>query len=644
MFMQKRLLSLFELLSQGDSKISCKRLSEKLKVTERTIRNDITSINSILEKHGAVIKIKRGEGYYIDIFDLNLYQEYLAKNSEEIMDSNEIPDSPIERNKYILKHILYNNDYIKVEDLADILYVSKVTILNDIKRIKTILSKYNLTLISKPYHGLKISGKEFDIRQCISDNIINRDFENYIIGFTDEEKDLFKDVNLDELQEVVLKEVNKSNVEFSDFNFKNFMIHLAITISRILLNHKLENTKDIPHYDFNINDCVENIFKYIENKYNIIISKADKFYIYNHYNTKSKSLNDDIDNIDIRIVNYTKELLNTIYDTYNFDLREDKILYHDLLLHFKSILNSKYYNLNKVNPLINTIKSNYPLAFEITFTSIEKVFKNSIYTFNEDEVGYVSLHIGAAIERFFQNNIKIKNAVIICGSGYGTSRLLEAQINKVFHDKLNIIECLSFNQFKSKKFTNIDLIISTIPLKHDTIPVVLVDFTLLNKDIQNVSKAITNKSVISSKLLDEYFDPKLFIKSPKVKSKTELLNLMCCILNENEIVFPSFTKSILYRETLSPTNIDNFLAIPHPMELSSTKTKICVAVLDEPIIWNEEVSVKFVMMLAINKNDYFDMDSVYNIFIKIINDDGIQDKLSNCTNFNEFISIVEMLL
>ena len=128
MFMQKRLLSLFELLSQGDSKISCKRLSEKLKVTERTIRNDITSINSILEKHGAVIKIKRGEGYYIDIFDLNLYQEYLAKNSEEIMDSNEIPDSPIERNKYMLKHILYNNDYIKVEDLADILYVSKVTI------------------------------------------------------------------------------------------------------------------------------------------------------------------------------------------------------------------------------------------------------------------------------------------------------------------------------------------------------------------------------------------------------------------------------------------------------------------------------------------------------------------------------------
>lgn len=641
MFIQKRLLSLFELLNQDDVKISCKRLSEKLKVTERTIRNDITSINSILKKHGAIIKIKRSEGYYIDIFDLNLYQEYLAKNSEEIMDSNELPDSPIERNKYILKHILYNNDYIKVEELADILYVSKVTILNDIKRIKTILSKYNLTLISKPYHGLKISGKELDIRHCISDNIINRDFENYIMGFTEDEKELFKNINLDELQEVVLNEVNKSNVEFSDFNFKNFMIHLAIAINRILLDYKLESTKNIPYYGFDINDSLENIFNYLENKYNIIISKADKFYIYNHYNTKSKSL---IDNIDIRIVNYTKELLKIIYDTYNFDLRDDEILYHDLLLHFKSILNSKYYNLNKVNPLINTIKSNYPLAFEITFTSIEKVFKNSIYSFNEDEVGYVSLHIGAAIERFFQNNINPKNTVIVCGSGYGTSRLLEAQINKVFHDKLNIIECLSFNQFKLKKFTDIDLIISTIPLNHDTIPIVLVDFTLLNKDIQNISKAITNKSVISSKILDEYFDPKLFLKSPNVKIKNDLLNLMCDILNENEIVFPSFTDSILYRETLSPTNLDNFLAIPHPMELSSTKTKVCVAILDEPIFWNEEVSVKVVMMLAINKNDYFDIDSVYSILIKIINDDDIKHKLSLCNNFEEFISIIKSLI
>ncbi len=76
------------------------------------------------------------------------------------MDSSEIPDSPIERNQYILKYILYNNTYIKLEDLANSLYVSKFTILNDIKRIKPILLKYNLILVSKPYYGVKIEGRK----------------------------------------------------------------------------------------------------------------------------------------------------------------------------------------------------------------------------------------------------------------------------------------------------------------------------------------------------------------------------------------------------------------------------------------------------------------------------------------------------
>ncbi len=311
-----------------------------------------------------------------------------------------------------------------------------------------------------------------------------------------------------------------------------------------------------------------------------------------------------------------------------------------MIIHFKSILSSKYYNLNKINPLINSIKNNYPLAFEITLTSIEKVFKNSIYDFTEDEIGYVSLHIGAAIERFSQNNIKHKNTVIICGSGYGSSRLLEAKINKVFLEKLQIIDCLSLNQLDTYNLSNIDLIISTIPLKHKDIPVVFVDFSLISKDIQNISKTITDNSIISTKILSEYFSKELFIYEPQVSSKEDLLNLMCDALNNQEIVFPSFKKSVLYRETLSPTNLDDFLAIPHPMELSSIKTKICVAILKEPIIWNKDISVKAVIMLAINKNDYFEMGTIYDIFLKIINSDTLKDKLSTCSTFDEFISVL----
>lgn len=632
MFSNERLLSLFNLINKNDTKITCKSLSEKLNVTERTIRNDITSINYLLKDHGAIIKIKRCEGYYIDILDLNKYQEFLANNSKNIMYSNNIPNSPENRYKYILKFLLYSNNYAKVDDLASNLFVSKLTILNDIKRIKGILSKYNLTIVSKPYYGIIISGKESDIRKCISHNIIEKNFNDYIIGFTENEKEIFSSIDLEELQKIILTEINKASLEFSDINLKNFMIHIAITISRLLLNKKInleDDTTISKDYKIEDNIAVNNICAYIINKYNLSIEKEDMLYIYNHFNLKCNSSDNNINN---EIINYTSELLQVIYDTYNFDLRNDKVLFNDLKIHFKSILNPKYLDENKVNPLLKTIKSNYPLSFEITFTSIKKIFENTIYSFNEDEIGYVSLHIGAAMERFFQNNVSIKNTIIVCGSGYGTSRLLEAQITKVFHNKLNIVECLSLNQFNSKHLKNIDLIISTIPITHKEIPVVLVDFILLNKDIQNISKAITYQN--------NYFDKNLFLVHPNVKDKNELLNLMCDTLLKNEIVSASFKDSIFCRENLSSTNLNNFLAIPHPMELSATKTKLCIAILNNYITWKDESSVKVVIMLAINKNDYFHMDNAYNILIKIISDDYIQNKLSLCKSYEDFTSII----
>ncbi|WP_311315437.1 PTS sugar transporter subunit IIA [Clostridioides sp. ES-S-0108-01] len=465
-----------------------------------------------------------------------------------------------------------------------------------------------------------------------------------MIGITDKEIELFNNVDLIELQKIVLSEINKFNINFLDFNLKNFIIHLAITISRILDDYCLDNALDIVLTNFELNTAVENIFDYIESKYTVIISKADRIYLYNHFITKSSLLDNVSNGVDTKIMEYVEEILEVINNQYTFDLRGDSVLFNDLVLHFKSILNSKSYNLNKVNPLINTIKSNYPLAFEITLNAIEKVFKKSIYSFTEDEIGYVSLHIGAGIERFFQNNIKCKNVVLVCGSGYGSSRLLEVQLNKVFHDKINILQCLSFNQFLASKLSDVDIIISTIPLNHDSIPVVLVDLKLLKKDIENISKSIINDSHTYSNLLDNFFDKNLFIVNPKIKNKDELINLMCNKLTQNEIVFPSFTESVFYRESLSSTNIDDFLAIPHPMELSSIKTKICISILNEPIYWNKDSTVKLIMMLAINKDDYTKINSIYDIFLKIINDNDIRDSISNCNDFDSFLSIIKSII
>ena len=636
--MNQRLLSLFKLLNENNEYIPSKILSSKLKVSERTIRSDISTLNSILSDYGTSIKMKKGSGYHIVISDLSLYQNYLAEISKDLIDNSEIPDSPLERTKYIIKYLLNNKEYIKVEDLADKLYVSKVTIINDLKRVKSVLSKYNLTLVSKPYYGIKVSGKEIDIRRCLSSNMINRNFDNYIIGITDEEIELFKDIDLIDLHSFILNEINDSDITFSDFNLKNFIIHVAIATTRILNGYIMNNDENIVFTNFKQNETLETIFNYLESKYNISINKADKLYIHNHFTSKSLPSNNTFENFDDRIIEYVNDILIEIYNSYNFDLRNDSILFKDLLLHFKSILNSKYYNLSKSNPLINMIKSNYPLAFEISLTAVEKVFNKTMYTLTEDEIGYISLHIGAAIERLFEKTDTPKNIAIVCGSGYGSSRLLEAKLHKIFQNKINIVDCLSYNDFNKNNLNNIDLIISTIPLKHESIPVILVNLALLNKDIENISKAISSDEISKFIGLNDFFDDKLFIYHPNVKDKSELINLMCTKLSENGIVYSNFIESVFTRENLSSTDIDNFLAIPHPMDLGAIKTKICVAILKEPLQWNNESYIRIVLMLAINKDDCNKIDSLYELFLNIIQDTNLKNEICDCKTYTDFIN------
>jgi lichenan operon transcriptional antiterminator len=636
--MNQRLLSLFKLLNENNDYIPSKMLSSKLKVSERTIRSDISTLNSILNAYGASIKMKKGSGYHIDISDLSLYQNYLAELSKELIDDNEIPDSPLERNKYIIKYLLNNKEYIKVEDLADMLYVSKVTVINDLKRVKSNLSKYNLTLVSKPYYGIKVSGKEIDIRRCFSSDMINRNFDNYIIGITNEEIELFRDIDLIDLYSFILNEIDEDDITFSDFNLKNFIIHIAISTTRILNGYIMNNDENIVFTNFKQNRTLENIYDYLESKYNISINKAEKLYIYNHFTSKSVPSNNNFENFDDRIVEHVNELLLEIYNSYNFDLRNDSILFNDLLLHFKSILNSKYYNLSKSNPLINMIKSNYPLAFEISLTAVEKVFSKTMYTLTEDEVGYLSLHIGAAIERLFEETDTPKNIAIICGSGYGSSRLLEAKLHKIFQNKINIVACLSYNDFNKNNLNNIDLIISTVPVKHKVIPVILVNLALLNKDIENISKAISSEQISKFIGINSFFDDKLFIHHPSVKDKKDLINLMCTKLLENGFVASNFNESVLTRESLSSTDIESFLAIPHPLELSATQTKICVAILKEPIQWSDEGYIQFVLMLAINRDDSDKIDSLYELFLNIIQDANLKNEICDCENYNDFMN------
>lgn len=628
MFSSSRLEEIFIQISKNEF-TTIKELTNSFHVTDRTIRTDIQAINLEIAKYECEILLKRKSGYYLMSYNKDKFKELQnqIKKQTNVLTFNSLDD----RIKYILQKLLYSQDYVILDDLANEVFVSRNTLQNYIKPIKETLETYNLIYVSKPNLGVKVFGNEKDKRECLLNEILCKDTPTYIIGFTKEEQMLFRDIDLFEIQTLVNQLLNKHDIHASDYDRKNLIMHCALMISRVKTENYIPFDVQFPIQD-DIYELIEQLCIQLENKFDIQITSGEKQYIYLHIASNTHMNIYSVNTV--KLQNQITKLLEVIYEEYNFDLRQDAILKKDLFNHFSSILSSKNIYMNKKNPLLNTIKTNFPLPFEITLTSTAKVFSEAL---TEDEIGYISLHIGAAIERCFTSMYQKKRVVLVCGSGIATTRMLEARLQTFFNSKIVIVNKISYAEFMHYDFANIDFVISTIPIQSDNIPVEIVDFTLKNTDIEKISKRLSHMDK-KANFVAKFFDKQLFIHKSNEVTKEDVLTELAHLLENQNIVSDTFIHSVLERESIACTNLNDIFAIPHPMEACSKETKVAVAILDQPVEWNDKhEEVQIIFMISIKQGEQKQFEHLYDLFIEIVGNTKLQQDIVHSNSFEEFL-------
>src|SRR5699024_5167167 len=136
---------------------------------------EISNLRKMIDKDKIEIASKPGYGYSIIIHDDEYYDEVTnqvqEKNIKKIQDFSK--DS-FNRITYIIQELLIAEGYIKIDQLAEELFVSRSTLENDINEVRIQLEKYHIEVFSKPNYGLKINYSEFDLRRCISEYFYNQ--------------------------------------------------------------------------------------------------------------------------------------------------------------------------------------------------------------------------------------------------------------------------------------------------------------------------------------------------------------------------------------------------------------------------------------------------------------------------------------
>lgn len=92
-------------------------------------------------------------------------------------------------------------------------------------------------------------------------------------------------------------------------------------------------------------------------------------------------------------------MLHEVEQELDLEIAYDEELIYGLCLHLKPAINRYKYDLTIKNPLLAEIKKNYQMSFDAAVIMGKYLSRHKGLDINEDEIGYLALHIGAALER-----------------------------------------------------------------------------------------------------------------------------------------------------------------------------------------------------------------------------------------------------
>ena len=639
-FSYQRLDDLFDFFLLKKEPILIKDIASTINVSERTIRTDISNLNDYLIDKNAKIKLIRQKGYILDCEDEKKIIDWWGNFNKT--EGYSLLGSLKERQNYLFALLLNELKYYSVYELMEHLCISKNTLYMYLKNIRKTLSNYNLKLINNTNTGFKVIGTEYDKRKAILDLFLINDLQSYLVGFTDLEKLFLTNIDLDLLNTLESKYLYSLQLLDSDFYHKNIISTIALAIARVKEGLTInEISIEVPKLMEHALDAIYLFLKEIENSFSITlpINEINYFILTLSINVPRLIKNPKNHPSESSII--VDELLTSIYETSNLNWTKDKILFEDLVNHIENFIKISSIDKERKNPILSTIINSFPFAYSLSLTHLGVIGKKYNIFFSEDEVGYIALHIAGAIERHKAKTQQL-NVIIVCGGGFAMSKIIESKINKKFPNKFNIKKTYSYAEFQLSNISDIDLTITTLPFTQENTPTVYIDMSNIDKAIDDLKYYLTDDQINNNVM--QLFNPENFYYFDTDKlSKKDLLVKMAVDLEKQNIVSADFVSSVLERESLQTTLINDVIAIPHSMTMIANRSRVSVAIFPNGIQWEKDKKCNFIFLLAISKTDNEITDNLYDLILNLIDDKAMTKQLLKAYTFHEFKNLLSIL-
>ena len=606
----------------------------------------------------------------------------------------------------ILKMILYFDESgLKLSDIAGTMEIPKADVRKDLEIMSEELKKDGIKLIYENYKGYKLTGNKGNLlvkRLEIIENIIRElketgDFFNSGDSVTWHSEEYFygyiKYENL-EITRNFLELIGKElGLEIDEENYNRVFSYILMLINfdelygnkeELLSRNFLFHT---PEY-LAVERILGKLFKENDRKES---PKEAKLLLITDLimGINISGLKDDIFYKWINEEAVAEEITDKISDMINLNLRGDKILITGLIDNLKFSIYRIKNDIQIINSVFKDLILNKDKNIEIVKKAVEETEKEFKINFTEYELAAMAYLVRASIKRTKRNNIK--KVLLICGLGYGSSKILEESLKENY--ELDIVDVIPYYLADDliPAYKEVDFILSTIEIHRQFevsygIPIIKINPVMQKEDFEKLAEygIEKNKTSVSLKKLisiiennTEIKDRQKLIDSLKNEFEDRIINdiqktgytLKKLLKKENvkfidkaenwkEAIFQSGDLLVSNKKVTSEyvqemielvekhgpyIVLEEGIAMPHAgIAENVLETGISLLVVNEKVSLPEGRNANiFLSFAAKNKNDNID---IMNDLFELITKYEFIDKVSKMKNYSQLETYLEEII
>lgn len=614
--------------------VTASELAKILDLNEKTVRTTIGKMRDSLDEYGIEIESKTRKGYHLLIYDKEKYQAFI--NNDEWLSKNDIPNNSKEREEWLLDYLLKQHKFVRIDDLSEMLYVSRSTITNDIRNVEDSLKSYHITLIRRPNYGLHIQGSEFDIRNCMISQFKDNKWAQ---RFSDKEENELK-----EISKILLNNIQNQKVVLSKSMIQEMTSCIYIAKVRYEENYKITVSKnEVVHRIYKpCIDVATNIVEELNEKFHIHLLDSEIYYIAiniaarSDYNVLEGELESGVIN---QARKQATQMLDCVYDMMHLDMRQNLSLLYDLISFLIPMDIRMRYGIIAKNPFAEATKKKYFFAYNVASQTVIPLKKTYFHEVPENEIAYLTSIFALFIEQE-KDKKKKYNILVICATNMSTSKLLAYQYKKKFKKYIDEVYTCEMYNLDSFDFSKVDYIFTTVEINRVLPkPVLGISAFLEDEEVEKISSILKFKS---SNTIADVYSEELFYDNIKGETKEEILFEICKRIPEKYGIPSDFYEGLLRREEITGTDLAKHVALPHPYETTSDISFACISVLDHPIRWTRQ-DVQVVILMAVAEDEQRDLTNFLQLISEFIANESAVLQLVEEPDFTTFVNLLSQI-